>query len=252
MKILAISDFHEAFDILPLLDRVITEEKPELIAFCGDAVKGSARGKEFQEAKAQDRKAEKRTDQIVQEMLKDEKTFLEFYGWLNSHGVPALIIPGNMDAPKFRYWKLMDKIRDELTNVFQIHSYPLELGGLTFAGFGGEVHETEWEDYFVCMYSAEDLAEADLASGPNAVILTHSPPIGKMVSRDGEKEKGSFVINKLINDRTPRLLICGHAHDGSGQEIIGKTVVVNPGALKNGRFALIDLDENIEVEHRTL
>ncbi|MFQ6032097.1 MAG: YfcE family phosphodiesterase, partial [Candidatus Zixiibacteriota bacterium] len=46
-------------------------------------------------------------------------------------------------------------------------------------------------------------------------------------------------------------VFCGHAHGARGEEIIGDSIIVNPGSLKNGFYALVDTDKE-KIELKTL
>ncbi len=52
---------------------------------------------------------------------------------------------------------------------------------------------------------------------------------------------GSKAIQKFV-DRVD-LIVCGHIHEAKGIEIVGKTVVVNPGEACKGSCAVITIEE---------
>jgi hypothetical protein len=60
---------------------------------------------------------------------------------------------------------------------------------------------------------------------------------------------GSEVLAELINTYRPRVAVV--AGDGVAEARLGKTLVVCPGRLEHGQYALIDLHD-LEVEPRTL
>ena len=48
------------------------------------------------------------------------------------------------------------------------------------------------------------------------------------------------MINELIERVTPKLVLCGRAQSGQGVVQLGQTLVVNPGPLFEGHYAIID------------
>lgn len=77
------------------------------------------------------------------------------------------------------------------------------------------------------------------------VLVSHQPPYGTKCDRiRGGTPVGSKSIREFIERRSPRVCICGHIHESVGIDTIGDTVVVNPGPLSAGRFAVVDIDEN--------
>jgi uncharacterized protein len=74
----------------------------------------------------------------------------------------------------------------------------------------------------------EEQAEAKLADLPaGGVLLVHSPPKGHV---DSGRELGSEAVLRAIEEKQPRLAVCGHIHECWGQEAtIGRTRVINLG-----------------------
>ena len=56
---------------------------------------------------------------------------------------------------------------------------------------------------------------------------------------------GCEAITQIVQKYKPKLVISGHIHEAFGLEDIGDdTVIVNPGAAKEGRAAIIELVVN--------
>ncbi len=53
-------------------------------------------------------------------------------------------------------------------------------------------------------------------------------------------------MREFIEKYRPDLVLCGHVHEARGQDMLGKTVMVNPGMLRNGH-ALVEIDNGIKV-----
>ena len=61
-----------------------------------------------------------------------------------------------------------------------------------------------------------------------------------MVDRHDGRHVGRRAVNRLIADVGAPVAVCGYAHQGQGKDDIGGTIVVNPGPLADGCYAIID------------
>jgi Icc-related predicted phosphoesterase len=61
---------------------------------------------------------------------------------------------------------------------------------------------------------------------------------------EGGIHKGSQIVNDIIAAVSPEFLFCGHVSAAYGREKINQTTVVNPGALADGRFAIVDTQKH--------
>lgn len=75
------------------------------------------------------------------------------------------------------------------------------------------------------------------------IFLFHTPPTHR-----GPHEGGSEVLAELAKTYTPRLVLTGG--EAFGQEYLGTSLVVAPGRLSEGRYALVDLHEREAQEKR--
>ena len=253
MKIMAISDIHGNRAVLSKLKGAVEREQPDLIVFSGDIVKGKARGTEWLEAQMEGRDPVWHKG-IAAEEDEDLEFYETFFSTVNALGPPVLCVPGNMDAPKARFGDVAGAAEEKYENVHVIHNSEFRFNGFVFRGFGGEVTEDLREDEFVCRFNRIDVKKHLMSEGENVIIVTHSPPVGDTVSKEGEKEKGSPVVNDILERSKAILLFCGHAHDPA-VEMISGAWVVNPGPLKGESYATVEIDEEndkIEVEHHRI
>lgn len=252
MKILAISDFHGESGLMDNLVVKIKENSPDLIVFTGDVVKGHARGDEWLSAQKEGREPLQDKDEIQNEKNEDFKLYDEFYDKLHTLNIPVLCIPGNMDSPEDRFFSyLLGKYMR--TNIKVAQENIFEKDGYLISGMGGEITINSKEDFFVLQYPEYDakFALRRFKYAPQKkVLLLHSPPKGQL-DLDKGKHKSDNTVNKLIRDVNPEIVFCGHAHKAQGTEQIGGTLVVNPGALKYGYFAVVDT-ETKKVDFRTV
>ena len=50
---------------------------------------------------------------------------------------------------------------------------------------------------------------------------------------------GSTAVREFIEEAQPDICLCGHIHESRAVDRIGRTVVVNPGALAGGGYVLV-------------
>src|SRR5512137_593595 len=109
MRIIAISDIHGRIELLDNIKEIVLKEKADLVVFSGDIVKGKARGTEWLDSQVQGRDPEWNKPGIQEEEASESATYDGFFSKANELGVPVLIVPGNMDAPKDRYWTVVSQ-----------------------------------------------------------------------------------------------------------------------------------------------
>ncbi|MFX0112972.1 MAG: metallophosphoesterase [Candidatus Hodarchaeota archaeon] len=249
MRLLAISDYHGKTDVLPLLRNTIGELKPDGIIFTGDVVKGYARGDEWLAAQQEGREPEI-TAKIVAEEEEDLRFYEEFFTFFENAGIPLFAIPGNMDAPVERYSQYVIQRYQKSALVKNVHDDLQELQGFGFAGFGGQFAVSGAEAYFVRIYLEDEAIGAmqrltEVKESYKLALLFHHPPEGK-VGDDQGVQKGSRAVNRIIEMLKPTYVFCGHAHKARAIEKINDTVIINPGALKDNYYALVDTTTKTE------
>lgn len=106
-----------------------------------------------------------------------------------------------------------------------LHGEGTEIDGVPFFGLGGGVPVTPWDWSFDL---TEEEAADRLAGCPTgAVLVVHSPPKGYV---DGPRHLGSETVLRTIEQKRPRLVICGHIHESAGEEAtVGESRVLNAG-----------------------
>ena len=237
IRILVLSDFHGATHVIEPLKEKIRDTNPDIVTFSGDIVKGYKRGDEWLRARDDDRPPEM-TEDIQNEEREDlqfYKTFFSFLSFLESISISSFVVPGNMDAPESRFMQACPQERS-------VH-HVLQKEPVCITGFGGQLTEDKEESIFVLQYSRHSIMKAvkEFAGIPIDILITHSPPVSSLSFEDGQ-EKGSLVVNDIIELLNPKYLFCGHAHKSLGSEWIKTTLTVNPGALKYGNYCLVEGD----------
>ena len=240
MKIIVTSDFHGAKEIMAPLNSLINNESPDIVVFCGDIVKGYARGNEWLSSKKLGRKPDKEKMEIKNEESEDLELYDYFYKNIRKKS-PVLVVPGNMDAPEKRYFSTLPNMK----NIYSLHEQLFFKEKYVFAGFGGEITENKNESFFVLRYSKEKvrpMIDKVKQIEKEKILIFHSPPVSK-IGIEGDIVVGSNAVNEIIDEIKPKILFCGHAHKAAGTDIVKNTLCVNPGPLKYRNAAVVDSEK---------
>jgi Icc-related predicted phosphoesterase len=180
----------------------------------------------------------------------------EYAGLLRSvgrTGLPAFYVSGPGDAPFGKYLREAHNTEVVFPSMHGVHGTFAFAPGfhVVFAGMGGEVaddphHEREererlsypgWEvEYWLkVLKETKDYQK---------VFLFHTPPAHK-----GLQERGSEVLAELVKTYAPRLVLTGG--EEFRQERLGTSLVVAPGRLSGGEYAIVDIHER-EAERKKL
>ena len=150
-------------------------------------------------------------------------------------------IPGNCDP-----LDLPEGIRDVAVDM---HGNAAEIGGHRLVGLGGS--------NITIFHTAFELEEEELYEGlkKNAsegmILMTHAPSYGILDQIPSGLSVGSPAIKKIVDEYRPILALSGHIHEAMGIVEENGTVFVNPGPAKEGRFAVVDIEDG-KVEARLL
>jgi Icc-related predicted phosphoesterase len=162
---------------------------------------------------------------------------------LGRAGLPVFWVPGATDAPLHRYLPEAFNLEIAFPSLRAVHgTVAFGPGNVAFAGMGGEIVDDPqavaveeaplrypgWE----VEYRLKILRELD---DRLHVFLFSTPPAHK-----GLHEPGSEVLAELIKTYNPRVAVIGG--DRAAQLRLGDTLVVCPGRLDRGEYAIVDLD----------
>jgi len=137
---------------------------------------------------------------------------------------PTVLVPGNGESD--------EELREAChgwANAHVLHGSGTEIDGINFFGLGGGIPETPFGEWSFDL--SEDTAAQMLASCPSGgVLVVHSPPQG-VVDRDSNgKRWGSATIRTAVEEKRPRLVVCGHIHDSwETEEELAGAKVINAG-----------------------
>ncbi len=146
---------------------------------------------------------------------------------------PVLFVPGNMDSPELLKLEEMEGCENLHGRVISREFRFGGLGGGNLSPFNTPIELSEEE--IVAILSR--LGDVD-------VLVSHPPPKGTKldVIRTGA-HVGSDGVRRYLEERQPILCVCGHIHESPGIDHLGKTVLVNPGPMMIGRYAIIEIRE---------
>jgi Icc-related predicted phosphoesterase len=151
---------------------------------------------------------------------------------LRSIDTPTVLVPGNNETEE-----ALRGACDGWPAATVLHGEGAEIGGERFFGLGAGVPVTPWDWSFDL---DEEEAGRRLEGCPeSAILVVHSPPHGHCDLSGAGEHLGSEAVLRAIEEREPRIAVCGHIHESWGAESrIGSTPVINLGP--DGH--LIDLD----------
>jgi Icc-related predicted phosphoesterase len=137
--------------------------------------------------------------------------------------VPTVLVPGNNET--------IEALRDAAgpwPAATVLHGEAAEIEGVPFFGLGAGIPVTPWDWSFDLDEGAATAMLGDCPEG--AVLVLHSPPRGHCDSAGSGDHFGSEALLAGIEERRPRLAVCGHIHESWGCEsTIGDTPVRNLG-----------------------
>ncbi len=151
-------------------------------------------------------------------------------------------VHGNMDTPE-----VVDSLREAGVAV---HGKKVKLGEWNLVGLGGS-NPTPFGT--PSEISEEEIAAVLSRAGVDefSIVLSHPPPYG-LFDEAGGVHVGSKAVRKMIEEKRPILVICGHVHEHEGKEILGETLVVKLGPAEKMMAAEIEIKDSIEVKFISL
>jgi len=126
-----------------------------------------------------------------------------------------------------------------------MHGRSISIDGIHLAGLGGSnptIFNTPFE------LSEDDIfAKLDPVSEKGMVLMVHAPPYGINDMIPSGLSVGSTAVLKIVKKYQPLLVLSGHIHEAMGIVVKDGTTFINPGPAKEGRCAVVSV-ENGKVE----
>lgn len=153
---------------------------------------------------------------------------------LNRLDLPVLLIRGNSDSPNLAH------LLHPFPHLRCVHLAMARCDGVEIVGVGGTLP--------LPFHSRLGLREAEAVTKvagmlqAHSVLVVHPPPYGVRDRVLGKFHAGSRAVRRLVDRRSPALVICGHIHEQPGVETLGRTIVVNCALGRSSGGALIRYD----------
>jgi Icc-related predicted phosphoesterase len=160
---------------------------------------------------------------------------------VRAHCPTVLAVTGNLDMP----W-VIDAFRDA---GISLHGEGRRLGRLGIFGCGGSNvtpmdTPTEFEED--TLRAALEQGHAAVADAPQRLMVCHTPPYDTRLDRlVNGRPVGSPAVRAFIEERQPDVAVVGHIHEGRGLDRLGRTLVVNGGALREGNYSVVHDDGGV-------
>ncbi len=140
-------------------------------------------------------------------------------------------VPGNEDDEEAR--RKMKKVN--------IHGKKVKFKGAEIIGFEGA---TWLETDSGVMMQYEPLHEKFKDVKGRTIVLTHVPPFDTKLDKLWTgRHVGSTFLRSIVDDYQPDLVVSGHIHESGGIDKIGRTTLLNPGALADGYSAWVEMGQ---------
>lgn len=149
--------------------------------------------------------------------------------------IPVFAVAGNCDTDTVETYLNDQKIG--------LDGDCVKWGNYSFIGVGGSLPcpgntpSEHSEDFF-----AAELNKVFQPTANPLIVVSHQPAWKTHLDLVAGHHRGSQAIRTFIENRKPILAISGHIHEAFGTDKIGPTTLVNPGPLKQGRYAIMDID----------
>lgn len=149
---------------------------------------------------------------------------------------------GNMDLPEVDSWlsELGWNIHAKVVQVAH-DAVMVGLGGSNKTPFTTPSEFTEAE-YEAILNTAKHHIET--LGAKHVLLVSHTPPMNTACDCiGGGVHVGSTAVRDFIETVQPELCLCGHIHEATGTDSIGRTTIINAGAFAAGGYVRVCLDE---------
>jgi len=148
------------------------------------------------------------------------------------------LVPGNCDYPEVGEYLSKKGIN--------LHRNFIQEGNLIIAGVGGSLQApgrtpNEYTEENFTMFLKE--LENYMPQGKPVILLSHQPPSNTRCDLTYSRlHVGSTSVRNFIERIQPSICLTGHIHESRGIDSIGKTIVINPGPLRDRVYMYAELE----------
>jgi len=170
------------------------------------------------------------------------KNSLPFINQINALPVPVLAIRGNSDRKK------VDRFIEASPTISSLHLKEVTIQEIPFIGISGTL-PLPFSSRF-CLREKNCIETIEPLTTRDSVLVVHPPPWGFLDEVLGRFHAGCRSLTSFISRAQPRLVICGHIHEGRGTASMGGSLIVNCSIGRGGAGTLIECHPNrIETIH---
>jgi len=268
MKLLAIGDFHGRFPKKIL--KIIKKEKIDALLSNGDYLPFYYRKLWFKYCYGKDTELwevigkNKLKERIIRDLKAGERVFKQ----LNKLKIPVITVLGNVDKGKWseavdmkrRKWSWEDQdffaplfkkyrhIKDIQYSYTKLRDFIIIGGGPS--SFPGKVKSKMYKKLLNLLKTNFKKFRKENKEG-KVIFLSHNVPYNTKLDKVGiqahkavrGKHVGSKLVRKVIDKFHPVIHIGGHIHESRGTQKLGKTLAINPGAIHEGHYAIINIED---------
>ena len=155
-------------------------------------------------------------------------------------------VPGNMDPEETCVRALIDR-------KMNIHKKISGFGKFDVVGFGGGITPfgTPFEPSGEEIKSSVEILH-DRMSSDSKIAVIHQPPKNTKLDIADGNHVGSEEVRQLIEEKDFDLVVTGHIHEARGTDKLGDTLLVNPGPVNQGYYALLNSENELDIEMKSL
>jgi Icc-related predicted phosphoesterase len=143
---------------------------------------------------------------------------------LSAINKPSVLVPGNGETVTE-----LTEAAGHWESATVLHGNGCQIQTVPFWGVGGGIPVTPFGDW---SYDFDEQQAAQMLEDcpENAILIVHSPPLNTVDHDSAGRVRGSQSILDAVNDKKPKLVVCGHIHSDWGKQVsVGPSLVLNAG-----------------------
>lgn len=223
MNILALGDPH---GVLPKgLSKIIKENKIDVIICVGDV-------------------SQFPNDKFNPEVWKSFKkiadaSYIKIVDKLCSYNLPVLVLKGNMYSKTSEARLFVRNLHSKYKNLYYKKTGKIKIKGQNFVFFDMIYEPHSHKQYFLKNYTQKVKSNINrekklnrmLKELDNPILITHAPPYKILDKTLTNSHIGSKILLSAITTNPPKMVLCGHVHEGKGSKKTLGTTIHNLGFM---------------------
>jgi Icc-related predicted phosphoesterase len=177
------------------------------------------------------------------------ETYRDIFRAFGAAGIPLFWVPGRTDAPLEEFLPEAFNLEIAIPTLHAVHGLVAQgPGNVLFAGMGGDIiddPDTITLEESILRYAAWHveyrLKVLREFHDRQKVLMFTTPPAHK-----GIGGQGSEVLAELIKTYNPMLAVV--RGQTAAEHRLGKTVVLSPGRVDEGTYAIVDVTDHCRVD----